>query len=107
LRLFINDTHLVHEAACPPPDEQTLVTSFAFADCPEARDSHLVRLPSDLRPIFHAHVFVNLNIRRVQGIPTVFVATGNPVLFPGLDIDVVRLESAPGQSVKGFAVVVE
>lgn len=73
----------------------------------EGSDVLVCLLVSYDRPVLLADVVVNLDCGRVEGIHSVFTASGDPIVAARVDIEVVRLEASPGECLKSFASVVE
>jgi hypothetical protein len=59
-----------------------------------------LRLVANLQPVFLSHVVVYLDGRRVQGVGSVFLTAGSPILLSRLVVAVISFESAPVKRVK-------
>jgi hypothetical protein len=66
-----------------------------------------LRHASCFSPVFFRHVFVNPDGACLQAIRSVFLATGDPVLFSRYYVEVVCLETASGKGLKSLPAVVQ
>src|SRR6266545_2786371 len=85
---------------------QKRTATLILADTLERRNYLHLRLVSDLRPVFFFHIFIDLDDRRVERICSIFLATGNPVMFPCLNIVIVGLKASSRQRCESLPLVV-
>jgi len=66
-----------------------------------------VRQATDFVPIFISDIVVDLYCARVQSVAASLLAAGNPIVFTGLPIKIVRFESASRKRMESACLVVQ
>jgi hypothetical protein len=66
-----------------------------------------IRQVTDLVPILISDIIVDFYRARVKTVPTPLLAAGNPIVFPGLPIKIVRFESASRKRMESASLVVQ